>query len=422
MRIAFFCPHSDPLAQPGEPDAGGQCVYEARIAAALAAAGHEVRCFTRRWGGKAPQAPISEGAHVYRYGMGPEGFLRKEDMGPHLIEFTWQVLESQRGWLEEADVFHGHYWDGGVAALAASLGLGKALLFTSHSLGALKRHQVPDPTPDGSQFRYSLRIVAERRILHGADRIIALSRVERSALAEHYGLEKQQVEVVPGGVDVEAFAPRAAKIELRSRMPGCRDADLLVFTVGRLDPRKGFVELISAIPEVVARVGETGQRVVFLLPRGPEKSSREESWYRQAMVDRAEALGVAEDIHWFPRLSDEELRLYFAGADVFACPSPYEPFGLVLAESFAAGTPVVATPHGGPPDIVSEGVDGYLADPAKPVDFAEKLLKILLADQAQRKVMGEAARRKAHERFAWSSVAGRIADTYRAVLQARERT
>lgn len=410
MRIAFFCPHSDPLAQPGEPDAGGQCVYEAQVATCLAQLGHEVRCLTRRYGDKLSHEAIAKGAEVFRFPMGPEGFLRKEDMGPYLAEFIQQVIADQRAWLEGPTVFHGHYWDGGVSALEASLALGKPLVFTSHSLGVLKRDRVPDPTPDGSGFRYPVRISAERRIIEAADRIIALSEVERRALTGRYGAKTERIHIVPGGVDVAAYAPRRTKAILKAAL-GIR-TDFMVFTVGRLDPRKGFVELIAALPLVVASLERSGKSVTFLLPSGPEHPSPEEAAYKQIMQTEAEARNVSRHIRWFPRLSDEDLKLHYAAADLFVCPSPYEPFGLVLVEAFAAGTPVVTTSHGGPREIVTPGEDGYLAEPSDAEAFGACIVDVLARDEKERDAMAKAAIAKARKRYAWSAVARRIAAIY----------
>ena len=413
MRIAFFCPHSDPLAATGEPDAGGQCIYEARVAEQLARLGHEVRVFTRRWGGKAVRQDICDGATVFRYPMGPEGFLRKEDMGPHLAEFVERTLIRQATWLRHASAIHGHYWDGGATALMASLALGKPLLFTSHSLGILKRDRITDPTPDGSRFRYDLRIRAEKKILNAADAVIALSRTEREALTERYGANAGKIRIVPGGVDTGAFHLRLDKTELQRELGFTTDH--LLFTVGRLDPRKGFLELIEAVPIVVETLRSAGKTVTFLIPIGPEQPSPDELAYRHALLRRADELRITEDIRWFHRLSDEELFQYYEAADLFLCPSPYEPFGLVLVEAFASGTPVVATPHGGPADIVEPGVDGYLADPRDPAAFAARILDALLAPETQRRRMRAAAAEKARSRYAWPSVAAAIADAYRAV-------
>lgn len=410
MRIAFFCPHSDPLARPGEPDAGGQCVYEAQVAMALAAEGHEVRCFTRHYGNKLEHEVIQDRAVVFRYPMGPPAFLRKEDMGPYLSEFTQQVITDQHSWLEQASIFHGHYWDGGGTALGACLALGKPLVFTSHSLGALKRDRVPDATSDGSSFRYHIRIPAERHVLHAADGIIALSEVERNALVDCYDTELDKIHIVPGGVDVDAFTPTENKATLKASLG--IETDFLVFTVGRLDPRKGFFELVAAIPYVVEALQHLNKRVTFLLPGGPEHPSAEESAYKRIMQTEAEARNATGHIRWFPRLSDDDLKRRYAAADVFVCPSPYEPFGLVLVEAFASGTPVVSTPHGGPKEIVTCGVDGYLAEPTDPKAFAGRIVDILGQSDERRAEMGHAALAKAKERYAWHAVSQRIAAVY----------
>lgn len=411
MKIAFFCPHSDPLARPGEPDAGGQCVYEAQVAMALAAQGHEVRCFTRHYGEKSEREVIQDRATVFRYPMGPPGFLRKEDMGPYLSEFTHHVLANEHSWLEGADSFHGHYWDGGGAALGASIALGKPIVFTSHSLGALKRDRVPDASSDGSTLRYHIRIPAEQRILRAADGIIALSEVERDALVDRYDTEPDKIHIVPGGVDVDAFTPTDNKAMLKKSLG--IDTDFLVFTVGRLDPRKGFFELVAAIPYVVEALQQANRSVTFLLPGGPEHTSPEESAYKRIMETEAKARNVVEYIRWFPRLSDDELKIRYAAADVFVCPSPYEPFGLVLVEAFASGTPVVATSHGGPKEIVTSAVDGYLAEPTDPEAFARRITDILGSSSDRRAAMGRAALAKAREHYAWDAVSCRIAEVYR---------
>lgn len=415
MHIAFFCPHSDPLAATGEPDSGGQCVYEAQVAGALAAQGHRLRAYTRHWGEKPPHLAIRDGAEVWRFPMGPEGFLRKEDMGPYLPQFTERVLAGQRDWLDRCDVVHGHYWDGGATALMAALALGKPLIYTSHSLGRLKRDRLPDPLVDQSTFHYPTRIAAETRVLASADGIIALSRVEKDALVERYGADPERTHIVPGGVDLGRFLVADDKKALQRQMG--IDADYLLFTVGRLDARKGFVELIEAIPHVLDGLQEGGQRVCFLLPQGPENPSADERAYRQRMQERARNLGVEHAIRWFPRLSDEEMQRYYAAADLFLCPSPYEPFGLVVVEAFASGTPVVATCNGGPPEIVSEGVDGFLAEPSDAGELAGKILRFLGLGHDGQKKMGLAALQKAHEKYGWDAVAREIAKVYALVVE-----
>jgi len=411
MQIGFFCPHSDPLAELGEPDAGGQCLYEAEVAAALAADGrNSVRCFSRLSSGKKEHESISADADVYRYPMGPEGFLRKEDMGASLGEFSHHLMAGQNQWLAQADIFHGHYWDGGVSALAASLAHGKPLVFTSHSLGALKQ----DRQPDNEVYRYNIRIPAERRIMQAADGIIALSSVEQKALVRRYGIDEKKIHIVPGGVDVESFAAAGSRITCKKNLG--IDSDLLLFTVGRLDARKGFSELLQALPDVIKAVEGAGRTITVMMPSGPDDATDAEAELKQHLLGKARKLGVDGHMRWFAHLSDEELRNCYAAADLFVCPSLYEPFGLVLVEAMAAATPVVATCHGGPMDIVDEGVDGYLADPCDAGQLAGRLLDILMLHEDQRTVMGRSAQEKARTRYAWSAVAGQIETVYLSLI------
>ncbi len=407
MQIGFFCPHSDPLAELGEPDAGGQCLYEAKVAAALVAEkNNDVRCFSRIDTGKKRQEAISPGADVYRFPMGPEGFLRKEDMGPYLGGFSHHVMADQNGWLAQADIFHGHYWDGGVSALAASLAHGKPLAFTSHSLGVLKQ----DRLSDNAIYRYNIRIPAERRVMQAADGIIALSSVEEAAIIQRYGVDKEKIHIVPGGVDVGSFSPKGSKADNKQALG--ITSDLMVFTVGRLDARKGFSELLQALLDVIREVEGGGRSITIMMPSGPEDASGSEAELAQHLREESERLGIQGRIRWFSHLSDEELQRCYAAADVFVCPSLYEPFGLVLVEAMAAATPVVATCHGGPVDIVDEGIDGYLADPGDASQLAARLLDVLMCDEGRRANMGKAAQKKAQNRYAWPAVARQVEAVY----------
>lgn len=416
MRIAFFAPHSDPLARAGEPDSGGQCIYEERVARQLAQRGHEVRVYNRQYADKLAREPIAPGAEVHRFHMGPEGFLRKEDMGPHLPAFVEAVLAAEGDWLAEADLCHGHYWDGGASALMASLALGRPVVFTSHSLGITKRERVPDPDPNGATYRYPVRIAAESRILAAADGVIALSEVERQTLTDQYGAPEEAIHIVPGGVDVDWYAPAADKRALKEQA-GLDPDRVTLFTVGRLDPRKGFLELVEALP--TARQARPDVPFQLLLPSGPAQRNDAEARYYQAMHERVEALGLSDVVAWFPRLDDDALRLRYQAADAFVCPSPYEPFGLVVIEAFAAGTPVIATPFGGPRVIVTEGQDGLLADPTDPDVLGQAIARFLALEPEQRQAMAQHARQTAESRYAWSAVAAQIEAAYAAICAAQ---
>jgi glycosyltransferase involved in cell wall biosynthesis len=416
MRIAFVSPHSDPLAEPGEPDSGGQCVYENRLAAALAGSGGAaVRTYTRRWGGKEPHRPIAEGAEVLRIDAGGEGFVRKEDMAPQLPAFLDEMWRRDGAWLDAVELFHGHYWDGGAAALMASLRSGRPLVFTSHSLGREKRDRVPE---DGS-LNYALRIANEHRVMAAADAVIALTEMEKGVLERRYGVDPAKVAVVPGGVDTATFRPTGDPQAIRARY-GLDEDERLVLATGRLDPRKGYDLLLEAIPEAVRRLEAEGVRARFLLPGGGDALNDNERAVRERMETLIDEHGLAERVTLFPHLSFDELLAHYTAADLFVLPSPYEPFGLVAVEAMACATPVLATCHGGPPEIVESGAEGDLADPNDPQAFGAALAS-LLNDRGRLAAMGETAQRKAHQVFDWQAVAQAVATVYHRVLAAAPR-
>ncbi len=411
MRIAFVSPHSDPLAELGEPDSGGQCVYERQLAATLASLGEDrVRVYTRRWGGKAPYRAIADDSAVLRVEAGGEGFVRKEDMGPILPAFIEEMWRRDGQWLDQAALFHGHYWDGGAGALMASLRTGRPLVFTSHSLGREKRDRVPE---DGT-LNYALRIANEHRILAAADGVIALSQVEKGILSQRYGVEEAKIAVVPAGVDTTTYRPTGDPATLRARY-GLEAHERLVLTVGRLDPRKGYDLFIKALPEAIRQLNERGVQARFLVPGGGKELNENEARVREQMEALIRQYGLEERVVRFPHLAFDELLAHYTAADLFVLPSPYEPFGLVAVEAMACGTPVLATCHGGPTEIVTRGVDGELVDPQDKQAFGAALAH-MLGDDARLKAMGERAQAKAREVYDWTSVAQSIREVYQRVI------
>ncbi|MDQ1440313.1 MAG: alpha-maltose-phosphate synthase, partial [Acidimicrobiaceae bacterium] len=105
-------------------------------------------------------------------------------------------------------------------------------------------------------------------------------------------------------------------------------------------------------------------------------------------------------------------------ASVFVCPSRYEPFGLVNVEAMACGAAVVATATGGIPEIVEDGVTGYLVAPGPEFvpALAERINALVLDPETARR-FGEAGRQRVLDRFTWPAVAAQTADLYRKVLR-----
>lgn len=196
------------------------------------------------------------------------------------------------------------------------------------------------------------------------------------------------------GVDIDTFRPQLASPEMRSRLSqGHPEAPLLLY-VGRLSAEKEIDRIkpiLQAIP--AARLALVGD--------GPHRQELE-----QHFADTPTS--------FVGYLQGEELGAAFASADAFIFPSRTETLGLVLLEAMAAGCPVVAARSGGIPDIVQDGVNGYLFDPDDE-QGAIAATQRLLHNQAERETLRQNARQEA-ERWGWAAATGQLANYYQTVL------
>ncbi|HZC06690.1 MAG TPA: glycosyltransferase [Ktedonobacterales bacterium] len=409
-RILFVSPHSDPLGRIGDPDTGGQCVYERELARALAATSPDVAVdvFTRWYGTKARVERIAERAMVYRIPCGGDDFIRKEDLGPVIPEFVANARTQARDLGARYDLVHGHYWDGGVAGLALARLYHTPFVFTSHSLGKVKQRDLPDE----ALYHYETRILAETEAMSHAQLVISLSKIEEGYIRDLYGLVAARVAIVPGGVDTAFFSPQGDPQTLRQTLGMAGADESLVLALGRLDPRKGFPYLVAAAPEVIRRVEAAGRRVRFFISAGGrEPLTEEESAERTRIEQGIAASGRTDCFTLVSKLDLSRVPEYYSAADVFVAPSPYEPFGLVIIEAMACGAPVIATNQGGPPEIISEGKDGYLVHPSDTSLLAERMTNLLL-DDMERASFRFRAREKAVSSYSWGAIARRIYALY----------
>jgi glycosyltransferase involved in cell wall biosynthesis len=395
----MITPHGDPLGRIGEPDVGGQCVYIRELSSALAALGTTVLAFTRdRSDGKPKREQMAPGADVIRIPCGPKGFLRKEDLLPYLSEFA----ETLSGYLGSNEIISSHFWDGGY--VADLLDPSSEWIHTSHSLGKRKLASLHGADPS----EYRERIAIETRILQRCDTVIASTSLEKHDLVELYGADEAKISVIPPGVDANYFHPPSDKQALKRKLGF--SADPLVFTLGRLDPRKGFDLYFRAAARAKQILGEDSP-VQFALSAGVNEHGTYELEERDRLTNLIETLSIAGSVHWLPILPPDTVALYYGAADLFVMPSRYELFGIVMLEAMASGVPVIATKFGGPPEVVANGENGQLVDPTD-IDAFAAAMADLISNPKKRQRMGEEARRSIEDLYCWEKLAQRHHQLY----------
>jgi glycosyltransferase involved in cell wall biosynthesis len=220
----------------------------------------------------------------------------------------------------------------------------------------------------------------------------------RDDILEHFKVDPAKVVVIHNGIDPDRFRRTEARDALERR--GVREPYVLF--VGRITDQKGIFHLLDAAAKLPA-----GVQVVLCAsaPDTPEIEAR----LRRALPEHPNVRWIGEMVP-----VSEVVQLY-SHAAVFACPSVYEPFGLINLEAMACETPVVASAVGGILEVVEDGKTGVLVEPGRP-DTLAAALRGVLADPARGRSMGRAGRLRVEAQFSWARVAERTREVYAAAI------
>ncbi|MEV4178159.1 glycosyltransferase [Nonomuraea sp. NPDC049709] len=380
MKVDLISEHADPLATVGGVDSGGQNVYVAALAVALAERGHTVTVHTRRSSESQPESvSLAPGVTVEYVTAGPPAPVPKDELPPYMPEFTERLAE--RWAVRPPDVAHAHFWMSGQAALRAAAGA-LPVVQTFHALGTVKRRWQGDADTSPSH-----RIDTEREIGLRADAVLATCSDEVNELCA-MGIPERRIAVVPCGVDLAAFCPDGPVAP--------RPAGKVVLSIGRMVPRKGVDTLIRAMRQL------PGANLVIA---GGADDDEESARLREL----AEGYGIEHRVHVIGSVPRTHVPALMRSADVVVTVPWYEPFGMVPVEAMACGVPVVASAVGGHLDTVAGC--GVLVPPRRPRALA-RALKELLGDPDRRATLGAAGARRARERYGWPHVAERTEAVY----------
>ncbi|CAN5381898.1 glycosyltransferase family 4 protein [soil metagenome] len=228
----------------------------------------------------------------------------------------------------------------------------------------------------------------QARVARRVPIVIAVAGASAADSVEDFGLDPQQMRVVPLGVDTDLFRPSA------ERVPG------RIVAVASADrPLKGIVYLLEAVAKLRTEHDVELHLVSRLEPGGITER-------------RVAELGITDAVKVVSDLTDEDLAALLASAEVMCVPSLYEGFSLPTVEAMSCGTPVVASRAGALPEVV--GADGdcaLLVEPGDPEALASAI-RDLLDSPDLRARLGSAGRQRALDRYSWTSVAQATVDAY----------
>ncbi|MGH9280158.1 MAG: glycosyltransferase family 4 protein [Acidimicrobiales bacterium] len=407
LRIAL-------LTYRGNPQSGGQGVYTHYLSRELTALGHEVTVYSGP-----PYPVLAPGVrlvevpsldlyrpddpfrrpkwHEFRSTVDITEFAIMCGAGfPEPLTFSLRARRILRTRRDEIDVVHDNQ----------CLGYGLlGLLRDGFPVVATLHHPITvDRALDLAQAttwrrRMTLRrwygfLRMQKRVVRRMPRVLTVSESSARDICRQMGARREQLAVVPVGVDTALFRP----VPEIGRVPG-----RLVTTASSDVPLKGLVPLLEALAKV-----RTERHAELVIVGRPQPGS--------PVLPTVKRLGLEDAVTLAGVVSAERLVALYAEAEAAVVPSLYEGFSLPAIEAMACGVPLVSTTGGALPEVV--GRDGHTALLVPPGDPSALAVAIgrALDDAGLRRRLGEAGRQRVIERYSWGATAEATAEQYREAI------
>jgi UDP-glucose:(heptosyl)LPS alpha-1,3-glucosyltransferase len=340
-----------------DPKKGGLEQWTWQFAGRLIEAGHElhiIACSFAPW-----KTSPSPQLHPVPHSSSPR--QRAAAMAQVLQELNLDVVHDMgTGW--QADLFHPHG--------------GSSRAFQEHNLMRIPRWR---QIRFWRQKRYREHAEIEDR-QHANEKalIVAVSEMVREHFRKLHGVPQDRIRLIPNGVDTDRFSPQSGaphREQMRLEL-NCRDHETLFLLIANNLPLKNAKVAIEALARLIAK--GTRARLVIVGGRRPKPFVR--------LVDK---LGLADRVAFISPV--EDVRPYYAAADVYLHPTWYDPCSLVALEALACGLPVITTRYNGVSEIITDGEQGFLLD--DPADLSTLTDQMrTLSEPETRLPMGLAAR------------------------------
>jgi N-acetyl-alpha-D-glucosaminyl L-malate synthase BshA len=365
------------------PTYGGSGAVATELGLALAELGHEVHFVAYAQ----PFRLVGLHERVFYHEVEMEDYPLFEHP-PYSLALAVALHDAVRR--EGLDLLHVHY----AIPHAASAYLARQMLAGERSPKIVTTLHGTDITLVG--LHPSFQPITRFSILQ-SDGISAVSHFLKDETVRDFSVPASRVDVIPNFVDTKVWRPNREPCHRSKLAP---EGQKIVMHVSNFRPVKRLQDVI----EVFARIKREVDARLVLVGDGPE---------RPRALKRAADLGLRDDVLFLGRHGSVEEIL--SCADLFLLPSESESFGLAALEAMACGAPVVASRAGGLPEVVVDGVTGYLLPVGAIDEMAEAGVRIL-SDEAHAKQLSEAARALTVERFSAEAIVPRYEALYDRVL------
>lgn len=259
-------------------------------------------------------------------------------------------------------------------------------IFKKHYYFMIVHHLVRNENPEFFRTKF------EEFFIRHSDFVMTVSNATKNDLQEHSLLKSYNIPVVPPGLDA-IFSPINRKTDTNG------DNIVKLLYIGTIEKRKGLIHLIEAFRYL------DKEKFILNIIGGTQNS---DDYFKSLMMKISE-LDLADIIFFRGRVCDVELQEYYRSSSLFVFPSLWEGYGMVAAEAMSHALPVVASNIPSLREIVDDGSNGYLVEPANPRALAEKI-RILAEDRDRIERFSDSAYRKSNSFRSWDKVGSEIAD------------
>lgn len=374
MRIGITC----------YPTYGGSGVVATELGLELAARGHEVHFIS--YAVPVRMSEASERIHFHEVEMLNYPLF---DHPPYTLALATQMHNVAVN--ESLDLLHVHY----AIPHSVSAYLARAMLEPRRLPFVTTLHGT-DITLVGADRSY---LPITRFSIEKSDAVTAISRYLREVTVSEFEV-KHPVEIIPNFVNCDVFLPPE---DHGRRREFASDEEKLLVHLSNFRP----VKRIPDVVEIFATVRKEIPAKLLFIGDGPERTIGE--W----MVREK---GLTRDVVFMGK--QNQVQSLLGLADVMLLPSDLESFGLAALEAMACGVPSVCSRVGGVPEVITDGVEGYLVPPRDVKTMAERTLSIL-TEPGRRETMGKAARRRASTEFCATKIIPRYEKLYQSVLDSQ---